>query len=651
MTSIGNVSRTLHAPGMHSGVQRMTYNGTQGVRVPPSRNGCSVVCTGQRRWAYRNMSCGAQQGAGFDDAGMRTWDETPEIVSVDFLVLGSGIAGLSYALKVAEFGTVAIVTKGKAKEGCTRYAQGGISAVLDANDCVESHIKDTLIAGAYLNDLEAVRTVCGEGPARVLELAELGASFTKGETGALHLTKEGGHSARRVVHAADATGEEIERALLFQARKHPNITFYEHQLAVDLVTGEDAQGQTVALGADALCLQSEKLSRFVAPTTLLATGGAGQVYPLTTNPLVSTGDGIAMAHRAKAAVANMEFVQFHPTALHAGSCPYPSGLEPGRAFLISEAVRGEGGILLSADGTRRFMDGLDPRKELAPRDIVARAIQSEMQCSGSDHVLLDVSHLPRETVLSHFPNIANQCKNMGVDITTSPIPVIPAQHYLCGGVKAGLNGETTIPGLFACGEVACSGLHGANRLASNSLLEGLVFGTRAVQSAVDHKEHTELTIRDSLHRVKNSDDIAAKWRRPPNGMSSAAHAWVQAKRQRLQSIMWEAAGIVRDCERMRRALGEIGELYIESRAICESYGINKELVELRNLVTVGELILSSALQRKESRGGHYRVDYPKSIPKEARATIISTSAKTRLRLKLIPSSDARQSTVVNVFSK
>eukprot|EP00889_Picochlorum_renovo_P000177 jgi/Picre1/27207/NNA_000176.t1 len=493
------------------------------------------------------MSCGAQQGAGFDDAGMRTWDETPEIVSVDFLVLGSGIAGLSYALKVAEFGTVAIVTKGKAKEGCT-----------SSSYCV------------------------WRGSCQGAGIGRAGCLVTKGEAGALHLTKEGGHSARRVVHAADATGEEIERALLFQARKHPNITFYEHQLAVDLVTGEDAQGQTVALGADALCLQSEKLSRFVAPTTLLATGGAGQVYPLTTNPLVSTGDGIAMAHRAKAAVANMEFVQFHPTALHAGSCPYPSGLEPGRAFLISEAVRGEGGILLSADGTRRFMDGLDPRKELAPRDIVARAIQSEMQCSGSDHVLLDVSHLPRETVLSHFPNIANQCKNMGVDITTSPIPVIPAQHYLCGGWAPW-----------------------GQQVGLQLALEGLVFGTRAVQSAVDHKEHTELTIRDALHRVKNSDDIAAKWRRPPNGMSSAAHAWVQAKRQRLQSIMWEAAGIVRDCERMRRALGEIGELYIESRAICESYGITKELVELRNLVTVGELILSSALQRKESRGGHY----------------------------------------------
>ena len=579
----------------------------------------------------------------------QSWTSSPEVLSVDFLVLGSGIAGLSYALKVAEFGQVAIVTKGPAVEGCTRYAQGGISAVLDANDSVESHVEDTLIAGAYLNDVNAVNVVCSEGPRRVMELAEIGASFTTSDEGSLHLTKEGGHSARRVVHAADATGEEIERALLHKTQNHPNITFFEHQLAVDLVTGVDSSGDSVALGADVLCLKTDKLRRFIAPSTLLATGGAGQIYPLTTNPLVSTGDGIAMAHRAQAAVANMEFVQFHPTALHSDSCPNKSVVETkGRAFLISEAVRGEGGILLSADGMKRFMENVDPRKELAPRDIVARAIQSEMRNAGSTHVLLDVSHMSQDEIYSHFPNIASHCATMGIDITTTPIPVLPAQHYLCGGVKAGLHGETNIPGLFACGEVACSGLHGANRLASNSLLEGLVFGTRAVDAAVAHNNRvlTSGKYYVAFQDANNVENVAERWRRPPQGLSTAAQAWVQAKRHRVQAIMWEAAGIVRDHVRMKSALGEIADLYIESRAICESYGINKDLVELRNMVTVAELILSSALQRKESRGGHYRIDYPRSIPKEARATIISTSARRRLNLARISSLERS----IDVFS-
>ncbi len=565
----------------------------------------------------------------------RAGDHVPEIISVDFLVLGSGIAGLSYALKVAEYGDVAIVTKGEAVEGCTRYAQGGISAVLDAHDSVGSHVKDTLIAGAYLNDIKAVKTVCSEGPARVLELAAMGAEFSMdGVTGELHLTKEGGHSARRVVHAADATGAEIERAMLAQAVAHPNITFYEHKLAVDLVKGEDANGSPVALGADVLCLKEERLYRFVALSTLLATGGAGQVYPMTTNPLVSTGDGIAMAHRAEAAVENMEFVQFHPTALYGGSHGRSPG-DRGTAFLISEAVRGEGGVLLSADGKSRFMEHIDPRKELAPRDIVARAIQSEMRHSGSNNVLLDISHMSKEKVLCHFPNIASHCRSIGIDITTDPIPVLPAQHYLCGGVKAGLYGQTNIPGLFACGEVACSGLHGANRLASNSLLEGLVFGARAVTATVEHRNHvcnSASLYHNALMRVRKVDTVAERWGRPPRGLSEAAHAWVQAKRTRLQDIMWDAAGIVRDHERMKQALQEIADLYVESRVICETYGVNRELVELRNIVTVGELILSSALQRKESRGGHFRADYPRSVPVAASPTIILTSAIRRLNL-------------------
>lgn len=564
------------------------------------------------------------------------WDATPVVHAVDFLVLGSGIAGLTYALKVAEHGRVAVVTKGKAIEGCTRYAQGGISAVLDATDSVEDHIQDTLIAGAYLNDIDAVKIVCSEGPDLVLELARFGAEFTKNGNGELHLTKEGGHSSRRIVHAADATGAEIERALLECANRHPNIVMYEHYLAVDLVVGKTHDTEEdIALGADVLNLKTMELCRFAAPTTMVATGGAGQIYPLTTNPLVSTGDGIAMAHRANAAVANMEFVQFHPTALHAPSCPQPGGLQPGKAFLISEAVRGEGGILLSADGSRRFMEGLDPRKELAPRDIVARAIQSEMRTYNSDHVLLDISHRPREEVLSHFPTIAGQCAQMGIDITSEPIPVVPAQHYLCGGINAGIHGETSIPGLFACGEVACSGLHGANRLASNSLLEGLVFGARAVHSSIAYIEFSLQKYDRALVAATNGQNVAEKWRKPPQQLSSAAQAWVQAKREALQRIMWDAAGIVRDNQRMKKSLTDIAELYIESRALCESYGVNQDIIELRNMVTVGELILSSALQRKESRGGHYRVDFPKPLPQEAHATVISTSAKRRLNLKLI----------------
>lgn len=606
---------------------------TNVLRVAKKTAACRTAVSTQRAFRTK-MPAAARE---YDEKEFDCDTVIPLVISVDFLVLGSGIAGLSYALKVAENGSVAIVTKGPAMDGCTQYAQGGISAVLDAHDSVADHVEDTLIAGAYLNDIQAVETVCSEGPDRVLELAEMGASFTKRSDGNLHLTREGGHSARRVVHAADATGAEIERALLAKVRSHPNISIYEYHVAADLVTGKGPDGKVVALGADVLRLRDERLCRFVAPSTMLATGGAGQIYPLTTNPLVSTGDGIAMAHRADAAVENMEFVQFHPTALHAMSCPGASKTESSRAFLISEAVRGEGGILLSADGQKRFMEQIDPRKELAPRDIVARAIQSEMRHSGSSHVLLDISHMKVSKIQSHFPNIANHCRTMGIDISTTPIPVLPAQHYLCGGVKAGLQAETNIPGLFACGEVACSGLHGANRLASNSLLEGLVFGSRASEAAIKHKNHASRSLwyPQAIEFANNLEEVAARWGRPPRGLSGAAQAWVQAKRQRLQTIMWEAAGIVRDHVHMKKALEEVAEIYIESRAICESYGINQDLIELRNMVTVGELVLSSALQRKESRGGHYRIDYPQSIPKEARATIISTSAKKRLNLKKV----------------
>jgi L-aspartate oxidase len=559
----------------------------------------------------------------------------PSLVECDFLVLGSGIAGLTYALKVAEHGRVAVVTKGAAAEGCTRYAQGGICAVLDAADSVEAHVRDTIVAGAYLNDPRAVEVVCREGPARVLELADFGARFTRTRGCDLHLTREGGHSARRIVHAADATGAEVERALLTAARAHPAITFHEHHLAVDLVLGEGPGGRQYALGADVLRPGGAAMTRFLAPATMLATGGAGQVYPLTTNPRVATGDGVAMAHRAKAAVANMEFVQFHPTALHRPACPAPGA--PGAAcapagepaFLITEAVRGEGGLLFSASGDR-FMPAHDERAELAPRDVVARAIHREMAARGDDHVLLDISHKRAASVLEHFPNVAAHCASLGLDITAAPIPVVPAQHYMCGGVQAGLRGETSIPGLFACGEVACSGLHGANRLASNSLLEGLVFGARAAAASAAHAAHVAAAAPGALRAAAAGADFSGA--RAPRPLSRAAAAWVGAQRRELAGHMWEAAGIVRHQARLRAALRAIAELYVEARALSEAHGPSVELVELRNLVTVGELVVSSALQRRESRGGHFCDDFPEAVPRERHATVISTSIRRRLDL-------------------
>ncbi|KAI3436422.1 hypothetical protein D9Q98_005839 [Chlorella vulgaris] len=553
----------------------------------------------------------------------------------DFLVLGTGIAGLSYALKVAEYGRVALVTKAGVSEGCTAYAQGGICAVLDAQDSVDAHVRDTLVAGAFLNDRNAVEVVCREGPRYVLELAKFGAEFTRQPSGGLHLTREGGHSARRIVHAADATGAEIERALVAAAAANPNITCFEHHLAVDLLIDE-VEGVRYCLGADVLDQHGLSMTRFVAPVTMLATGGAGQLYPNTTNPGVSTGDGIAMAYRAKAAVANMEFVQFHPTSLYAPATPAAAAGNPaagalagGRSFLITEAVRGEGGLLYNTGG-ERFMPRYDERLELAPRDVVARSIQAEMLGRGDSHALLDISHKPPAEVLAHFPNIAAHCARLGLDITKDPIPVVPAQHYLCGGVQTGLLGETHVQGLYACGEVACSGLHGANRLASNSLLEGLVFANRAVGASVAHAEHAMRCAGGALHAAAAAADFSGS--AAPRALPPSAAAWVAAKREELNGLMWRGAGIVRRQEDMKRALQSIARLYVETRALAESYGVSTELVELRNLVTVGELVMSSALQRRESRGGHYCQDYPETVPQECRATVINTPVKRRLDL-------------------
>ncbi|KAK9846964.1 hypothetical protein WJX84_007128 [Apatococcus fuscideae] len=542
----------------------------------------------------------------------------PSVASYDFLVVGSGIAGLSYALKVAEYGSVAVVTKEQADEGCTAYAQGGISAVLDVSDSVENHVHDTLRAGAYLNSVEAVEAVCREGPGAVLELVEMGANFTKGPKGDLHLTREGGHSHRRVVHAADLTGKEVERALLAAAHRHPNISILEHHLAVDLVCDRVA-GAKHCLGLDVLDTHSYQMQRLVAPVTMLASGGAGQVYPNTTNPHVTTGDGIAMAYRAKAVMADMEFIQFHPTGFFQGA------RAQGQTFLISEAVRGEGGLLYNLDG-RRFMSKYDDRLELAPRDVVARSIHDQMMTRGESHVMLDISHCPRDLVTSHFPNILARCASHGVDITREPIPVVPTQHYMCGGIQTGLLGDTGIAGLFACGEVACTGLHGANRLASNSLLEGLVFASRAVKPSVAHQEYALKHAGLALHHAALSADFtgASSATRLPEMVTKD----IQQKRQQMTSLMWNAAGIVRHSKEMRSALHQLRDMYIDVRAMRQEFGIAPELQELLNLVTVGELIMASAFSRQESRGLHYNADFPQ-LAEHGASTVITDSFRRR----------------------
>ncbi|PEN15100.1 L-aspartate oxidase [Longibacter salinarum] len=525
----------------------------------------------------------------------------------DFLVIGTGVAGLSYARRVAEHGSVALVTKDVVHEANTTYAQGGIAAVMDEEDTPESHIEDTLIAGAGLCDPDVVEFVVTEGPERVRALIELGASFTTANgNGELHLGREGGHSANRIVHAADTTGYEVEHALLDHVMSHRNIDVMEHHFAVDLITEHHLGQHVTRLRPDVHCFgayvydeAADTVKTILANVTMLAAGGSGQVYRHTTNPDVATGDGVAMASRAKARVSNMEFVQFHPTSLY-----HPDA----DSFLISEAVRGEGGRLFNQAG-QRFMLEYDERAELAPRDIVARAIDDQMKQRGDEYVLLDISHRPASEIQEHFPHIYKTCASFGIDMTSDPIPVVPAAHYQCGGVQTDHVGRTSINGLFASGEVACTGLHGANRLASNSLLEGLVFSERAVAPSVEYANDHQ--------PADGVPEWDASGTRPPD-----EHVLITHNRDELQRVMSNYVGIVRSELRLDRAHRRTRLLHEETEQFYQESRVSRPLCELRNMITVSYLIIECAKQRRESRGLHYILDYPEPSDAERRPTFV-----------------------------
>ena len=512
----------------------------------------------------------------------------------DVLVIGGGIAGLSLALRLAERVKVAIIAKGPLTESASLYAQGGIAAVLDQDDSIETHIEDTLNAGGQLCDPEAVRQVVERGAESVQWLIDQGVLFTRepGEdgSGGYHLTREGGHSRRRVIHAADATGRAVETTLGERVRAHKNISLYEQHIAVDLITSAKLglPGNRV-LGAYVLDRESGDVETFSARSVALATGGANKVYLYTTNPDVSTGDGIAMAWRAGCRVANMEFIQFHPTCLY-----HPKA----KTFLLTEAIRGEGGKLRLPDGSE-FMEQFDQRGELAPRDVVARAIDHEMKCLGIDHVCLDISHKPAEFIRGHFPNIYARCLEYGYDMTKEPVPVVPAAHYTCGGVITDMHGRTDIDGLYAIGETAYTGLHGANRLASNSLLECLVFAEAAsndIQQSISGWSLSKQIPQWDESRVTDSDEEVV-----------VSHNWDELRR-----FMWDYVGIVRTDKRLQRAKRRIDLLLSEIDEYYGNFRITSDLIELRNLAMVADLIIRCAMERKESRGLHYTLDYPET---------------------------------------
>ncbi|MFB3924790.1 MAG: L-aspartate oxidase [Syntrophales bacterium] len=516
----------------------------------------------------------------------------------DFLVIGSGIAGLCFAIKAADRGTVTVVTKKEKLESSTNYAQGGIAAVTGSDDSFELHIRDTLASGAGLCKEDVVRFVIKEGPERIEELIKWGVDFTKvTEDGNVHydLGREGGHSRRRVLHSQDLTGREIERALIEKASTKKNIRIYENYFAIDLVLESVVKHRTSpspepdkCLGAYVYDIVKGEVHTFRSKFTILTTGGAGKVYLVTTNPDIATGDGIAMAYRAGARIANMEFIQFHPTCLF-----HPQA----KSFLISEAVRGEGGILRLKNGSP-FMDRYHPMKSLAPRDVVAKAIDSELKRTGDEYVLLDITHRDRHFLMDRFPNIFNKCLEFGIDMSKDPIPVVPAAHYVCGGVAVNGSGETNIERLFACGEVSCTGLHGANRLASNSLLEAVVFAHRVF-----------LKVSGLLPRLEYERPPIAPWD-PGGARDSEESVVVTNDWDEIRRCMWNYVGIVRSTKRLERAKKRIDLICQEIHEYYWNYTVTRDLLELRNIATVASLIIQCALERKESRGLHYNIDYP-----------------------------------------
>lgn len=514
----------------------------------------------------------------------------------DVLIIGSGLAGQSAALRLAEHCRVALVSKRSLEDSASGWAQGGIAAVLDSKDSIEAHIHDTLVAGAWLNDEKVTRFVVENGRRAIEWLIAQGVPFTQDDSG-YHLTREGGHSARRVIHVADATGSAVQEVLSRQVRAARNITVLENHIAIDLITGAKlATGENRCYGAHVLDSRTGDVVTIGAPSTLIATGGAGKVYLYTTNPDTSTGDGVAMAWRAGCRVANMEFIQFHPTCLY-----HPQA----KSFLISEAVRGEGGLLRLPDGTR-FMPMHDKRAELAPRDIVARAIDFEMKKRGLDCVYLDITHKGEEFIRAHFPNIHARCLELGIDIASEPIPVVPAAHYTCGGVISDLRGRTDVKGLYVAGEASCTGLHGANRLASNSLLECLVFAEAAVNDILGRKTGRPPRLPQwDESRVTNADEEVV-----------ISHNWDELRR-----FMWDYVGIVRTTKRLKRAQNRIRLLKWEIEEFYANFRVSHDLIELRNLVVTADLIIRCAMRRKESRGLHFSRDYPETLP-NAKGTIL-----------------------------
>jgi len=515
-------------------------------------------------------------------------------MDTDCLVIGSGLAGLTFALRAARVGSVAVITKDRLPESATEYAQGGIASVWSAEDSFEDHSRDTMTAGADLCHSDIVDLVVREGPDRIRDLIALGTNFSHRpgtEDGEYDLGREGGHSHRRILHAVDATGREIMRALVHAVRQTPNITVHERHLAVDLLIDAKFDSSVQApscWGAYALDLDRGEVKRFQARTTLLATGGTGKVYLYTSNPDIATGDGVAMAYRAGVPIGNMEFIQFHPTCLY-----HPQA----KSFLITEAMRGEGAILRRPDG-EAFMSRYHPDAELAPRDIVARAIDNEMKVHGFEHVYLDITHRDANSVRGRFPHIYERCLSYGIDITAQPIPVVPAAHYCCGGVVTDATGATAVRRLFAAGEVAMTGLHGANRLASNSLLEALVFGHRASVAA-----------RALLRQERAPIPSLPEWN-PGGAVDSDESVVVTQNWDEIRRLMWNYVGIVRSNRRLARALKRISLLQEEIRDYYWDFLITGDLIELRNIATVAEVIIKSAIRRKESRGLHYNINCP-----------------------------------------